>query len=234
MRREALRPLVRRAGRGLALVLGIGLIAWPLAGLGLGRFLPVPVTPLMIQRLIEGDGLHHAWVSSAALPDALRKAVIASEDARFCQHHGFDWVEVQNAWNDYQRDGRLRGASTLSMQTARTLLLWGGRDVARKGLELWYTVLLEALWPKARILDVYLNIVEWGPGIFGAESAARYYFGVAAADLSATQAARLVAILPNPRIWSAASPSGWVARRAATIRARMGQVALNGSAVCPP
>ncbi|CCG07509.1 monofunctional biosynthetic peptidoglycan transglycosylase [Pararhodospirillum photometricum] len=209
------------------------LVVWPLVALGLGRVVPIVITPLMVQRLVEGEGLHHTWIAPNRLPDSLRRAVIASEDARFCSHHGFDWVEIRRAWAEYQRGERLRGASTLSMQTARTVLLWGGRDPLRKGLEAWYTVLLEALWPKDRILDAYLNTVEWGPGVYGAEAAAQHFFGVSASALNAVQVARLVAILPNPRVWSASQPSPWILRRTTTIRGRAEAVSVSGGQACP-
>jgi monofunctional biosynthetic peptidoglycan transglycosylase len=206
----------------------------PAVGLIAFRWLPVPVTPLMLVRAVQGEGLDRAWI---ALPDVapdVVRAVIASEDARFCRHLGFDWREIRNAWRDWRERGRLRGASTISMQTARSVFLWPGRDPVRKGLEIGLTVPLEALWPKRRILEVYLNVVEWGPGVYGIQAAARHHFGKSAGALTPTEAARLTAILPAPRSWSAAQPGSHVRQRAATIQARARTVPLGaGNAPCP-
>lgn len=223
--------LIGRLFRGIVIV---ALVLWPLAGAVVFRLWPVPLTPLMVQRLIEGNGLSQTWVPLGAIAPSLHRAVLAAEDARFCRHHGFDWVEVQAAYADWQAGKGLRGASTLSMQTARTLLLWGGRDPLRKALEAWYTLILEGLWPKARILEVYLNIVEWGPGIYGAEAAARHHFSRSAAHLTDDEAARLAAILPNPRVWSANPPGPGVAARSRRVMARMATVPRPSTgAVCP-
>jgi len=208
-------------------------IALPAAGLLVYRVLPVPLTPLMLIRLTEGEGRRQDWTQLADLPPALVRAVIASEDARFCTHQGFDWVEIERAWTTWRNGGRLRGASTLSMQTARSVFLWPGRDPVRKALEAALTVPLEGLWPKGRILEVYLNVAEWGPGVYGAQAAARYHFGRDATALDARQAALLTAILPAPRAWSAASPGPHVGRRATVIQARARQVPLGaGNAPC--
>ncbi|WP_413205332.1 monofunctional biosynthetic peptidoglycan transglycosylase [Rhodospirillum sp. A1_3_36] len=210
------------------------LVIWPFVNLLAYRILPVPITPLMILRLIEGEGLTKDWVPMKAISPNLRKAVIASEDGRFCEHAGFDLKELERAWATYQKGGRLRGASTISMQTAKNLLWWDGRNLIRKGLEAYSTALMELVWPKDRILEVYLNIIEWAPGIYGAEAAARHHFGIPAADLSPRQAALLAVILPNPRKWSASKPGPYVSRRAGTIQARMGSVQLEADGRCPP
>jgi len=202
------------------------MLAGPAVGLLAFRWLPVPVTPLMGIRVLQGEGLTRNWVALEDMSPWLVRAVVASEDARFCTHAGFDWREVRNAWQEWRAGKRLRGASTLSMQTARTVFLWPGRDPVRKGIEVLLTPPLELLWPKRRILAVYLNVVEWGPGVYGAEAAAHHHFGVGASELSAAQAARLAAILPAPRRWSAARPSGHVAGRAGTIQARARAVPL--------
>lgn len=161
-------------------------------------------------------------VSRAAITPALRRAVLAAEDARFYTHHGFDLVEIENAIERKQRGGRLRGASTISQQVAKNLFLWEGRSFVRKGLEAYCTVALEVVVPKDRILDLYLNLAEWGDGYFGAEAAAQHWFRTSAARLSDDQAARLAAILPAPRRWS---PTGSVAaRRSGFIRPRMRDV----------
>jgi len=223
------RPLRRILGWALMLCLAL-----PLGGLAAFRILPVPITPLMLVRLAEGEGLRRDWTPLSDISPALVRSVIASEDARFCVHTGFDWTEIENAWSTWQSGGRLRGASTISMQTARSVFLWPGRDPVRKVLEVLLTVPLETLWPKRRILEVYLNVAEWGPGVYGAQAAARHHFGIDAAALSAHQAALLTAILPAPRTWSAAAPGPHVRGRAETIQARARQVPLSTAGTpCP-
>jgi monofunctional biosynthetic peptidoglycan transglycosylase len=184
------------------------------------RFVPVPLTPLMVLRQMQGEGLDKRWVDYDAISPNLRRAVLASEDARFCTHHGFDWTEIDAALNDFQSGDRLRGASTITQQTAKNLFLWPGGWL-RKIVEVYPTVLLELLWPKRRILETYLNIVEWGPGLYGAEAASRDYFGRPARTLTAPEAALMAAVLPNPRRWSPAKPTDYIRSRAATIQARM-------------
>lgn len=184
------------------------------------RYVPPPGTPLMVIRALEGEGIRKNWVPLARMsPDAI-KAVIALEDSNFCSHGGVDWNEVANALNDHLKGERLRGASTITMQTAKNLFLWPGRDLVRKAVEAPLTLLLETLWDKRRILEVYLNVIEWGPGIYGIEAASRTYFGRPAASLSRRQAALLAAVLPNPRRWSPKRPTGYIEGRAHTALAR--------------
>ena len=191
------------------------------------RFVPPPLTPFMVLRaLSSGAGWDYRWTPRTAMSPHIRRAVIAAEDTRFLQHHGFDWAEVESALDEGQRGRRLRGASTISMQCARSLFLWPGRGVVRKVIEAYLTVWLEALWPKARILEMYLNVVEWGEGIYGCEAAAQRHLGLSCASLDAEQAARLAAILPNPRHWSASRPGPYVRGRVGTILQRMPQVAV--------
>jgi monofunctional biosynthetic peptidoglycan transglycosylase len=178
----------------------------------------------MLASWLRGDGAHYHWVSMDRVSPALAHAVIASEDQKFCSHHGFDWGSIDSAMRTYEGGGRLRGASTISQQAARSLFLFPVRSWIRKGLEAWLTVLEEALWPKRRILAVYLNVVDWGHGNFGAEAASRAYFHRSAAALSARQAARLAAILPDPGEWRAARPGPYVGVRAAIVFRRMGEV----------
>lgn len=198
------------------------------------RWVPPPFTALMIERKLESwhSGEHidlqRSWRPRAELPDDLKMAVIAAEDQKFAEHWGFDIAAIRAALNHNERGGSLRGASTLSQQVAKNLFLWSGRSWARKGLEAWFTGWIELLWPKQRILEVYLNSVEWGNGIFGAEAAAQHHFGVAAPYLSARQASQLAAVLPNPRAWSAGQPSAYVNNRAAWIRQQMRQLGGNG------
>ncbi|MDP3978542.1 MAG: monofunctional biosynthetic peptidoglycan transglycosylase [Pseudomonas sp.] len=197
------------------------------------RWVPPPGTALMVERKIESwvDGkpidLQRSWRPWSELPDDLKIAVIAGEDQKFAEHWGFDVAAIRAALAHNQQGGSLRGASTLSQQVAKNLFLWSGRSWLRKGIELWFTGLIELLWPKQRILEVYLNSAEWGNGVFGAEAAARHHFNTGAPYLSTRQASQLAAVLPNPRSWSASRPNAHVSRRAAWIRQQMRQ--LGGS-----
>jgi monofunctional biosynthetic peptidoglycan transglycosylase len=224
-RRRPGRPARRRGRlrRGLVGALLILLLA-PLALLLIYRFLPVPITPLMVIRLVEGEGLEKQWVPLGDIAPALARAVVAAEDNRFCGHAGFDWQELEGQIDALLAGERARGASTISMQTAKNLFLWPGRDLVRKALEAWLTPQLELLWPKARIIEVYLNIAEFGPGIYGAEAAARAYFDKPARALSAREAALLAAILPNPRSWSAARPTPYLLGRRRAVLIRIDQL----------
>ncbi len=202
------------------------------SGLVLQRFLPIPATFLMTTRAIEGEGWDYRWRSLDDISPRLVQAVIASEDATFCAHRGFDMKAIEKALKANERGGRIRGGSTISQQTAKNVFLWPGRDWIRKGLEAGYTVAIETVWGKRRIMEVYLNIAEWAPGVYGAEAAAQHWFGKSAADLSAREAARLAAILPSPRRYNAASPGPYVRRRASRIQAAMGTVREQGLAAC--
>jgi len=185
-----------------------------------------PTTSVMLQtsaaRLLHGERPivpRHVTVDRAALSPNLRRAVLASEDDRFYLHHGVDFVEMQKAIDRKKSGGKLRGASTLTQQVAKNLFLWNGRSFIRKGLEVYVALWLELLLSKERILDLYLNLAEWGDGVFGAESAARAHFNKSAASLTREEAARLAAILPSPRRWLV---SGSIAsKRAAIILGRM-------------
>lgn len=211
------------------LILGIGL---PCALVVLFAFIAPPVTPLMVIRKAEGEGMERRWIPIEAISPELLRAVIVAEDARFCRHHGFDWDSLGEAVDTYERGGHLRGASTLSMQTAKNVFLWPGRNFLRKGLEAGFTVLIEAVWGKRRIFEVYLNVVEWGHGLYGAEMAAQRYFHRSARDLTRYQAAALAAVLPNPRRFSPVAPSPYIRARISTIEARMGRLRVS-SKICP-
>ena len=198
-------------------------------GVALYRFVPPPQTWLMTTRLFQGEGRDYRWRSLDDISPRLVDAVIASEDAKFCTHSGFDMKAIEKALQTNARvekrgRGRIRGGSTISQQTAKNVFLWPGRDWVRKGLEAGYTVLIETTWGKRRIMEVYLNVAEWGPGVYGAEAAARHWYGKSARDLTPREAARLAAILPSPRRYEAASPGPYVRRRAARIQAAMGTV----------
>lgn len=198
------------------------------------RFLPAPFTFVMVgESLFEGRTIRHQWVPLERISPHLIRAVIASEDNEFCHHWGFDFKELERAWDSSQRNGgRLRGASTITQQTAKNAFLWGGRSWVRKGFEAYFALLIEGLWPKRRTMEVYLNIIEWGPGVFGAEAAARHWFQKPAARLTQLEAARLAAILPNPVRYSANPPGPYVDGRSHTIAARAGSVDLNGDDRC--
>jgi monofunctional biosynthetic peptidoglycan transglycosylase len=179
----------------------------------------------MLIRLAEGHALRREWVAYEEIAPALAEAVITAEDNRFCaQALGFDFAALRGQVEAWQDGERPRGASTITMQTAKNLLLWPGRDPVRKALEAWLTPQLALLWPKRRILEVYLNVVEFGPGLYGAEAAARAFFGKPASALSTREAARLAAVLPNPLRWSAATPSPHLRQRAAVIERRIAQI----------
>ncbi len=210
------------------------LLLAPLVLVAVYRVILPPLTPLMLIRTVQGEGWDYRPTRLADIAPTLQRAVIASEDMRFCTHHGFDTVELRAAIADWQNGDSLRGASTISMQTARNIVLWPGGGMVRKALEVWPTLLLELFWPKERILETYLNIAEFGPGIYGAEAAARSFFGVSAADLNARQAALLTAALPAPRSYSVGAPSSYLRERAALIVRRMQDVTLgNAGTLCP-
>ena len=214
-------PWVRRI---LAVLFFFALPA-PVLLLLIFRFAPVPVTPQILLKLATFNEVHYAWRGADDISPYLGRAVIGAEDQNFCNHDGFDWKEMQDAWRDYTvRHKALRGASTISQQTAREVFLTSWRSFIRKGVEAYLTVLIEALWPKKRILTVYLNVVDWGHGNYGAEAAAQSYFGIPAAQLNQAQAARLAAILPNPEQWKAVHPGRYVRHRTGTLVSRQHQV----------
>lgn len=165
------------------------------ASLALGRFLPVAST-LMIGRWVTFQPVERDWVPLSSISPALPRAVIASEDQRFCSHWGVDFVELRAVLEEEEGPGR--GASTITMQVAKNLYLWPGRSYIRKGLELPIALLIDTIWGKRRVMEIYLNVAEWGEGIFGAEAAARHYFRKPASALNAAEAARLASVLPNP------------------------------------
>lgn len=194
------------------------------------KWFPVPVTPLMVIRTVQQAAagkeirMQHDWVAMKKISPNLQLAVIASEDQNFVNHWGFDLEAIDKAIKDSEKRNRKpRGASTISQQTAKNLFLWPGRSWVRKGLEVWFTGWIELLWSKKRILQVYLNIIEMGDGIYGAEAAARHFFGVPAEKLTSRQAATLAAVLPNPRRYNAASPGPYVSGRISWIQGQMQQ-----------
>ena len=225
--------LWRRLVRALLIFILVFGVIGPVAVVAVYRFVPPPLTFLMVQRIFEGRGFDRRWVPLSEISPRLVGAVIASEDSGFCRHHGFDIKAIEKALKHNARgNGRIRGGSTISQQTAKNVFLWPRRDYVRKGLEAYFTVLIEAIWGKPRIMEVYLNSIEWGPGIYGAEAAARRHFGVSADRLSPAQAARLAVILPKPLSWKASKPGRYVRKRSGTIAARAGAVRRQGLADC--
>lgn len=197
--------------------------AWVL----LYRFVNPPITWLMMQRNSErqSDGksfkMERKWLNYDELSTNLKRAALAGEDAGFMNHWGFDFKAIQRAYEKNQRGRRVSGGSTITQQTAKNVFLWPGRSWVRKGFEAYFTVLIEVLWSKQRILEVYLNVIEMGDGIYGAEAATQVYYGKSAQSLSKGQAAMLVAVLPNPLRWSPAKPSRVVYLRQALILRNM-------------
>lgn len=187
------------------------------------RFINPPVSSLMVQRWLGGASIEHDWVPIERMSPNIVRAVISSEDARFCQHFGVDIQELQNAI-ERGGDGPPRGGSTISMQVVKNLFLWPAKSYVRKAIELPTTYVMEFLWPKSRVLEVYLNIAEWGPGVFGVEAAAQHHFGKSAAALSEREAARLAVSLPNPFVRVAGKPGPGTRRLATIIQSRMRQL----------
>jgi monofunctional biosynthetic peptidoglycan transglycosylase len=180
-----------------------------------------------IEKLRAGAGLKHAWVGYGAISVHLKRAVIAAEDARFLEHEGVDWDAVQKALETNRRRGKAaRGGSTISQQLAKNLFLSPERSYVRKGQELLITWMIEAAWDKRRILEVYLNVAEWGDGVFGAEAAARHYYGTPASRLGPEQSARLAVMLPRPKFYDRNRGSEYLARRAETIQRYMGDAQI--------
>jgi monofunctional biosynthetic peptidoglycan transglycosylase len=200
-------------------------------------FVPVPLTPLMVLRLFEGEGISKDWVAyDDVAPDVFR-AVIAAEDNLYCQHYGFDVDAILGAFKKNQRGKRIYGGSTISQQTAKNVFLWPGTNIVtraiRKGFEAYFTSLQELFWGKRRTLEIYVNVIEWGHGVYGVEAAAQFHFKKSAAKLSKREAALLAAVLPNPRRWSAGKPTGYISRRANSIALRMDQLPVAVDAGCP-
>jgi monofunctional biosynthetic peptidoglycan transglycosylase len=194
------------------------------------KWVPVPSTPLMVTRAIDNklDGndmiCSHDWVPLEEISTNLQKAVIASEDANFLTHHGFDFKAIQKAMESNEKGKKLKGGSTISQQTAKNVFLWQGRSYLRKGLEAYFTVLIELIWGKERIMEVYLNSIEMGNGVYGAEAASKYWYRKSAVNLTKQEAAGIAAILPNPRKFTATNSSSYINRRKGRIVKHMNYV----------
>ena len=194
------------------------------------RWLPPPTTAFVLARRIDGwTGaaanlpIRRDWVAQSQIAPEMFLAVVAAEDQRFPEHFGFDLQAIEQALDDRER-GKVRGASTISQQVAKNLFLWSGRSWVRKGLEVWFTGLIELCWPKRRILEVYVNVAEFGDGVYGVQAASRQYFGRDAAQLNGAQAARLAAVLPSPKRYNAARPGPYVLQRQQWIERQMRQL----------
>lgn len=192
------------------------------------RFIDPPLTAFMIGRYVEawnagdrGFAVSYEWRDMGQISKQLPLALVAAEDQHFPTHHGFDLKAIEKARENNAKGRKVRGASTISQQLAKNLFLWRGRSWVRKGLEVWYTVLIEAMWPKQRIIEVYANVIEYGDGVYGAQAAARRFFGKDASRLTPAEAARLAAVLPSPRKYSAAKPGPYVQRRTRSIQRQM-------------
>ncbi|QDL90790.1 monofunctional biosynthetic peptidoglycan transglycosylase [Paroceanicella profunda] len=217
MRRPRLRlrlPRLVRFALRLLLRWGLRLAALCLLWVLLYRFVNPPVTPYQVSEWVRLGEIRREWTSLEDMSPWMPRAAAAAEDAHFCSHWGFDLDAIRDAMAD---SSRLRGASTISQQVAKNAFLWQGRSWLRKGLEAGFTVLIELTWPKARIMEVYLNIAEMDEGVFGVEAAAQRYFDTSAAKLSLGQAARIAAILPDPKGRSASRASAFVQRRANSV-----------------
>jgi monofunctional biosynthetic peptidoglycan transglycosylase len=203
-------------------------ILWVLAY----RFIPPPITATMIGDVFAGRGLHKDWMPISEIDRDMVRAAIAAEDSKFCSHHGFDFEAIEDAMKRNASGGHIRGGSTISQQTAKTTFLWNGGGYARKGVEAWFTFLIEHLWGKRRIMEVYLNNAETGLGTYGVNAGSQRYYGHDASAMSATEAARIAAILPLPKKRGAIAPKGFTRRYGNTIAARIGVVADQGLDAC--
>jgi monofunctional biosynthetic peptidoglycan transglycosylase len=191
------------------------------------KWVPVPITPLMLIRDVEqlkngkGVTMEHDWVPLEEISPKLQLAVVCSEDQNYLKHFGVDWGAIQKAMKENEKGKRVRGGSTITQQTAKNVFLWQGRSYLRKGLELWFTLLIEVFWSKERIMEVYLNSIEMGNGIYGAEAASQHWFHKSAKKLSKDEAAAIAAILPNPLRYKANPASSYIVQRKAWIKQQM-------------
>ena len=223
------RGILARAVRWIMLTV-LALLGTLILALLLYRFVPVPST-LMLGRWLTFQSAERQWVPLTQISPTLVRAVIAAEDQRFCSHNGVDWIELNTVLED--EDGPSRGASTLTMQTAKNVFLWPGRSYVRKALEIPLALAIDVVWPKQRVIEVYLNVAEWGEGLFGAEAAAQRYFNKPAARLNAAESARLAGALPNPIARDPARPSRGLQSAAGRVQRRVGQLGPLGDCAVP-
>jgi monofunctional biosynthetic peptidoglycan transglycosylase len=225
------RHTLKRWLRRLAKVTGYLMLASVLLVV-IYRFVPPPITLTQAGDLLAGRGLARNWVPLSRISPAMAQAVIAAEDGRFCEHHGFDFRAIGKAAMNNVEGRRLKGGSTISQQTAKNVFLWQGRSFLRKGLEAWFTVLIEAIWGKRRIMEVYLNEIETGIGTYGVDAGAQRYYRHGAGQLTVREAAQIAAVLPLPKKRPAISPTGFVARYGSRTAARVGVVRRGGFDRC--
>lgn len=218
-----IKKILRFIGKAILWFFGVSIVL-----VILFKFVPVPFTPLMFIRSIEqkADGkpmvLSHDWVPIEEISPNLQRAVIASEDQNFLNHNGFDFKALEKAMESNKKGKRLKGGSTISQQTAKNVFLWPGRSYIRKGFEAYFTILIEFIWGKERIMEVYLNSIEMGDGVYGAQEASRVWYRKDAKNLTANEAAGIAAILPNPRKFKATNSSSYINRRKSHIVRQMG------------
>ena len=212
----------------LVLIFLLGSLLWVLAY----RFINPPITATMIGDLLAGRGATREWMPIERIDRDMVRAAIAGEDSKFCTHNGFDLDAIEEAMQRNASGGRIRGGSTISQQTAKNAFLWQGGGYFRKGLEAWFTLLAEAMWPKRRIMELYLNLAETGLGTYGVNAGAERYFGRDASAMSRTEAARIAAVLPLPKKRGAVAPKGFTRRYGGTIAARIGVVARDRLDYC--
>jgi monofunctional biosynthetic peptidoglycan transglycosylase len=217
-----------------ALLLVVGGVLFSVLQVLVLRFVDPPFSAFMAERQlsswVHGDwsGIAYQWRDLGAISPSLPLAVVAAEDQNFPVHNGFDFKAIEKARASNLRGHKVRGASTISQQVAKNLFLWSGRSWVRKGIEAWYTVLIEAFWPKHRILEMYVNIAEFGDGVYGAQAASRTFFGINASQLSPAQSARLAAVLPSPLRYDAGRPGPYVQRRTHGIQRQMRHLGPKG------
>ena len=229
-RRRKGNPVLRAIGWVVRTILTLIVLSvlWVLAY----RFINPPVTPNMVGDMIAGRGAHKDWMPLTEIDRDMVRAAIGAEDGKFCSHHGFDWDAIQDAAKRNASGGRIRGGSTISQQTAKNAFLWNGGGYARKGAEAWLTFLIEHMWGKRRIMEVYLNVAETGIGTYGVNAGSQRYFGHDASGMTPTEAARIAAVLPLPKKRGAITPQGFTRRYGNTIAARIGEVGRDGLDAC--
>jgi monofunctional biosynthetic peptidoglycan transglycosylase len=217
---------------GFLVKLIVGLLVLSIVWVIVLRFVPPPITATMIGDLVGGRGVDKDWMSLDEMDRDMVRAAIGAEDSKFCQHAGFDWDAIQDAAKRNASGGRIRGGSTISQQTAKNVFLWQGGGYVRKGMEAYFTFLIETIWGKRRIMEVYLNVAETGIGTYGVNAGSMRYFGHDASAMSAVEAARIAAVLPLPKKRGAIAPKGFTRRYGNSIAARVGVVGRDGLDAC--
>jgi monofunctional biosynthetic peptidoglycan transglycosylase len=229
-RRRKAGPVRRALGWIVRIILGLILfsVLWVLAY----RFINPPITITMLGDIVQGRGATRDWMPIGKIDRDMVRAAIGAEDGKFCQHNGFDWDAIQDAAKRNASGGRIRGGSTISQQTAKNAFLWQGGGYVRKGAEAWFTFLIEQMYPKRRIMELYLNLAETGIGTYGVNAGSQRYFGHDSSAMTATEAARIAAVLPLPKKRGAVAPKGFTRRYGNTIAARVGVVGRDGLDAC--